>query len=155
MKIAVIQVRGGMNTAPKVMKTLQLLNLRSKNSCVLVETSPVKLGMLVALKDYITWGEANEETIKMLIQKRGRLAGNQILTEEYVKKQLNLTISDFAKAIANEKHKLRDLPGMKPYFRLTPPKGGYEIKGTKKQYSIGGALGYRKEAINDLIRRML
>ncbi len=43
----------------------------------------------------------------------------------------------------------------KKFFRLAPPIGGFERKGIKKPYSVGGALGYRGEAINDLIKRML
>ena len=43
----------------------------------------------------------------------------------------------------------------KKFYRLAPPIGGFERKGIKKPYTIGGALGYRGEAINDLIERML
>ena len=38
-------------------------------------------------------------------------------------------------------------------IRLHPPVKGYE--GNKRSYQNGGALGYRGEAINDLINRML
>lgn len=43
----------------------------------------------------------------------------------------------------------------KKYFRLHPPRGGFERKGIKTPFTMGGALGDRKEKINDLIRRML
>ncbi len=43
----------------------------------------------------------------------------------------------------------------KKYFRLNPPKKGYGRKGIKKSFSVGGALGDRKEKINDLISRMI
>ncbi len=39
--------------------------------------------------------------------------------------------------------------------RLQPPRGGFERKGTKVSFNNGGALGYRGEKINDLIRRMI
>jgi len=43
--------------------------------------------------------------------------------------------------------------GVKPVFRLHPPKGGF--KGTiRRPYKSGGELGYRGAAINDLILRM-
>jgi len=49
---------------------------------------------------------------------------------------------------------LKDLPGVKPVFRLHPPRKGF--KGSiKKSYRAGGEAGYRGEAINDLIRRMV
>ncbi len=66
-----------------------------------------------------------------------------------------MTFEQLAKSLFQGKTKLKDVPGMKTYFRLTPPRGGYERKGIKTQYSIGGALGYRKETINGLIRRMI
>ncbi|MFH1409851.1 MAG: uL30 family ribosomal protein [Nanoarchaeota archaeon] len=38
---------------------------------------------------------------------------------------------------------------------LHPPIGGFERKGTKKPFNLGGALGNRKEKINDLLKRMI
>jgi large subunit ribosomal protein L30 len=48
---------------------------------------------------------------------------------------------------------MKDLEKGKPIFRLHPPVKGYE--GNKRSYKNGGALGYRGEAINALIARML
>jgi large subunit ribosomal protein L30 len=38
---------------------------------------------------------------------------------------------------------------------MSPPRKGFERKGIKISYSIGGALGDRKEKINELIVRMI
>jgi large subunit ribosomal protein L30 len=43
----------------------------------------------------------------------------------------------------------------KIFFRLNPPKGGFEKKGIKYSFVSGGALGDRKEKISDLIKRMM
>ena len=40
-------------------------------------------------------------------------------------------------------------------FRLNPPKKGFGRKGIKKDFTIGGTLGDRREKINDLIKRMI
>ncbi len=40
-------------------------------------------------------------------------------------------------------------------FCLSPPRGGFERKGIKAPYSIGGALGYRGKEIIKLIKRMI
>ena len=48
---------------------------------------------------------------------------------------------------------MKDVEAAKPVCRLHPPVKGYE--GNKRSYRNGGALGYRGEAINDLINRML
>jgi len=49
----------------------------------------------------------------------------------------------------------KDNKKLKKYFRLHPPIKGFERKGIKKPFNLGGALGYRGEKINDLIKRML
>ncbi len=41
------------------------------------------------------------------------------------------------------------------YYILHPPRGGFERKGIKMPFKLGGAYGCRKEKINDLIQRML
>ncbi|MCK4968825.1 MAG: uL30 family ribosomal protein [Candidatus Aenigmarchaeota archaeon] len=40
-------------------------------------------------------------------------------------------------------------------FRLHPPIHGYERGGVRKGFNQGGALGYRGEKINDIIKRMI
>lgn len=155
MKLAVIQVRGviGMNRGFK--DTLKFLKLAKKNSCAVVENNRNYLGMLVKLRDYVTWGELDAETCKKLLEKRARLAGNKALTEDYIKSKMDLSFNDFCEKFISGKTKLKDVPGLKPFFRLMPPKGGYGREGIKKQYSLGGALGYRGKNINNLIGRML
>ncbi len=44
---------------------------------------------------------------------------------------------------------------IKKYFRLHPPRGGFERKGVKLPFTMGGALGNRGEKMNDLIKKML
>ncbi len=55
-----------------------------------------------------------------------------------------------------EKRGKKDEEGkLKPFYSLHPPRGGFEKKGTKKPYSLGGALGNRKTEMNKLIEKML
>jgi len=50
----------------------------------------------------------------------------------------------------------KDVEGkLKKFFRLNPPRGGFERKGIKIPYSQKGALGYRGAKINDLIKKMI
>ena len=155
MKIAIVQVRGVIGLSEKLKNTFRLLKLPKNHSCVIVDGNPSIKGMLTLLKDYITWGEVDQATIKLLLEKRGRLAGNKQLTEVYLKEKIKMSFDEFATAVAEGKHKVKDVPGLKPYFRLTPPKKGFERGGIKAPYSMGGALGYRKDHINELIRRMI
>ncbi len=49
----------------------------------------------------------------------------------------------------------KDPKKTKPFFRLSPPRGGFGRKGIKYPFSVGGALGDRGEKINDLLERMM
>ena len=133
--------------------TLRMLNLERNCHATLIDDRPSFLGMLRKAQNVITWGEVSKETIALLLRKRGRIVGNRKLTDEYVKKIGYDSLDALAEAIYNLKVKLKDLPGVKPVFRLHPPRKGY--KGTvKKSYSAGGETGYRGEAINELIQKM-
>ena len=132
-----------------------MMRLFKKNHCAILKNDAVTQGMLQKVKDYITWGEVSEETIKLLLQKRGRIVGNKPLQEAWVKEKTKMSLDEFAKAYMDLKAELKTIPGIKPYFRLTPPVKGFERKGIKKPYSMGGVLGYRKDHINDLIKRMI
>jgi large subunit ribosomal protein L30 len=43
---------------------------------------------------------------------------------------------------------------LKPYFRLHPPVGGFERRGIKVPFTLGGALG-KRDNMDSLIKKML
>jgi large subunit ribosomal protein L30 len=154
-KIAIIRIAGQQGLNEKIKTTFKLLNLHKKNTCVLVPHTKQMQGMINVLKDNVTWGEIDKETLSGLLEKRGRIVGNKPLTKEYIKEKTKLEFDKFVDELLNDTKQIRDIEGLKPFFRLLPPKKGFERKGTKKHFSVGGALGYRREKINDLIQRML
>ncbi len=154
MVYAVIRVRGTIHVKPKIKKTLQLLRLNRVNHCVLLDENEVTKGMLQVAKDYITWGEINKDTLIKLLRYRGRLKGDEPLTDEYLKSSTSYKdINSLADAILKGEIKYKELPEIKPLFRLHPPRKGYE--GIKRSYRNKGALGYRGEDINNLLERMV
>ena len=154
MVFAVVRVRGIVNVKPDVKKTLKLLRLTRANHCVLVEESDMYKGMLQVVKDYATWGEINKEAISKLITSRGMVVGDTNITKEFLKSATPYdSIEKLSEAIVDSKIKYREIPDIKPLFRLNPPKGGYE--GIKRSFTNGGALGYRGKDINKLIGRMI
>jgi large subunit ribosomal protein L30 len=108
------------------------------------------------VKDYVTWGEVSEKTVEQLVKSRARVVGGEFLTDDYVKK--NSTYSDiksFTSKLASGEASCKSIKGLKPVFRLKPPTKGFDRAGIKKPYSVGGALGYRGDKINELLVRML
>ncbi len=153
-KLAVIRIRGRVGVKKPVRDTLSMLRLHKANHLVIVDENPTYSGMIHKVKDYITWGELSAETLAKPIRKRGMLKGNRKVTDEYVQEKLGMSIEEFAEKVVKGEIKLSDLPDLKPVFRLHPPRGGF--KGSRKRtFKEGGVLGYRGEAINELIEKML
>jgi large subunit ribosomal protein L30 len=115
-KFAVIRIRGPVRVKSKVEDTLKMLNLNKKFNCVILEDTPAYKGMIQKVRFHVTWGEVNDEVLKLLQAKKSK---------------------------------------NKKCIGLHPPRGGFERKGIKMPFSLGGALGNRKEKINDLLKRML
>src|SRR3989344_4467328 len=140
-RLAAIRVRGLTEIRTKIEDNLRMLRMYKKNYCCVVPNTPIYVGMLKRAKDYITWGEIDDETFNMLVEKRGEESNSR---ESDSKGKIKY--NDFV-VINNKK--------IKKYFRLNPPRKGFGRKGIKHPYQSGGALGYRGEAINDLIKRMV
>ena len=154
MAYAVIRVRGQPDVNYDIEYTMKLLGINKVNHCAIVPANAVTKGMLQKITDYTTYGEINEETLAKLIRVRGRLEGDKMITDEYLAENSDFkTVEELAKAIIENDYKMKDLEKGKPVFRLHPPVKGYE--GNKRSYKNGGALGYRGDAINALIARML
>jgi large subunit ribosomal protein L30 len=150
----VIRLRGKRGVRKKVEDTLKMLRLNRVNHASLVPGTSSFLGMLQFVKDYVTWGEVNEETTALLLKKRGFIVGNKKLSDQLVKEKLGYnSIDDLAKELNSSKIVLSRLPLLKPVFRLSPPSKGF--KGSKHMPYPEGSLGYRGEAINDLLKRMI
>ena len=152
---AVVRIKGTVNVRHDMRITMDLLNIRRKFWASVVPGTDSYMGMLEKVKDFVTYGEVDRETLKLLISKRGETRRGEKITDEIIKKNTNYSgLDEFVDVLISEKAKLNDFDWMKPYFRLTPPKGGFK-KSTKRPFSDGGELGYRGSNINDLLRRMI
>ena len=72
MTIAVVRISGQVGLKSEIVETLYRLRLRRKYVCVLVEPTKENMGMVKKLRDFVAFGEINEETQKELIKKRGK-----------------------------------------------------------------------------------
>ena len=72
--LAVIRIRGKLDKSKEVKETFERLRLRRKHVCVLLPENESNKGMIHKVKDFVTYGEINKETLKELLEKRGKLA---------------------------------------------------------------------------------
>ncbi len=139
--IAVVRLRGKVGLKKEFEDTMGMLNLTRVNHCTLVQETSSYKGMLNKVRDYCTYGVITDDTIIVLVSKRGRLAGDERLNDKQVK--------DVITGLKNGKS-LKEL-GIKPLFRLKPPSKGLK---SKKYHYPKGDLGER-DKMDDLLGRMI
>ena len=152
--LVAVRIRGLSDISQETKDTLMMLRLTRNCHATLLDDRPAYNGMLRKSQHCLTWGEVSQESIALLLKKRGRLVGDKKLTDEYAKELDYKSLEDLAEAIFKVDIEFSSLPEVKPVFRLRPPKKGYKGK-VKKSYAAGGEAGYRGDAINDLLKRMV
>jgi large subunit ribosomal protein L30 len=152
--LVVVKIRGTVSAQREARETLSLLRLTHTNHAIIIDSRAAYKGMLQRVNSYVTYGEPTKETVVMMLNKRGRLAGDKKLTAEYLESAGYKTVDDLAQAIVDCKVQYSKLPNVEPRFKLHPPSKGYKGK-TKKGFQAGGEAGYRGEAINELVKRMV
>jgi large subunit ribosomal protein L30 len=150
---AVVRVRGQVNVRYTIEDTMKMLRLHKVNHCVLVPENPHFKGMVQKVKDYVAYGKVDAKALAEILENRGRLEGGLRLTEEYVRENTAYdSIQAFAEAVIEGKASLKDIPKLKPVFRLHPPRKGHA--GIKRTVQQGGVLGNHDEDINVLLHKM-
>ncbi|MBS3106350.1 uL30 family ribosomal protein [Candidatus Woesearchaeota archaeon] len=142
MKIAVVRVRGLVRVKTPVQETMRHLRLMNRNYCVFLDPTPQNRGMVRRVRDYVTWGEVDDGFFAEVAEKKG---------DAYTGREQDAK----GKISYSRRYHIVNGKKIRKYFRLNPPRGGYGRKGVKAPFSLGGALGDRKEKIVSLIRRMM
>lgn len=152
MAYLVVRIKGTVNIPTWARTTLDGLNLDKRFRATLVPETAESLGMLRKVKEVVAWTKADSAIVKELLEKRGRKAGYKPITKGDLPKEYK-SIDDLATAIADNKVAMSKIEGLKPWFALSPPKGGFKRK-TKQQYTQAGVLGDDKE-LAEIVKRML
>ena len=154
MSFAVIRLRGKHDLRVSVQDTLKMLHLTRQNHCVIVPQDPTYEGMLRVVKDFVTWGEVDDQTLAKALLRRGRAVGDKPIDDAFVKAHSRFkSIWDLSPAVTKGEATLREVKDLRPVLRLHPPVKG--LRAIKRGFHDGGDLGYRGTAINELINRML
>ncbi len=152
MAYLVVRIKGTVNIPQWARMTLDGLNLDRRFRATIVPESDEYLGMLRRVKEEVAWTKADAGIVKELLEKRGRKTGYKPLDKSDLPKEYK-SIDELASAIAENKVSMSKLEGIKPWFALSPPKGGFKRK-TKTQYAQQGVLGDDSELV-EIVKRML
>ena len=156
MTFLVVRVRSDRGVERSIRDTMGMLNLTRVNHATIVPESSTYAGMLQKSKDFVTWGVVDAGTIENLLTQRGRMVGDKPVDDAAVKAGSDFkTVKAFAKALASGEASRKSVDGLKPVLRLHPPRGAKGWGGSKRAYSVGGALGFRGDEISSLAERMI
>jgi large subunit ribosomal protein L30 len=148
----IVRVRGTIHARHDIVDALRVLHLTRANHATVVPERPEFRGMISRVQGYVTWGEADPKTVGLLLEHRGVTESGEALTPEHLSEVSGTKdLNELATRVTQ--HGLMGVDGLRPLFRLTPPKGGW--RSTKKPFARGGALGHRGAAINELVQRMV
>lgn len=152
MAFLVIRMRGTVNVPHWANSTLENLNLSKKFRATIVPESREYLGMLHRIKQLVAWCHVDNETVKELLDKKGRKSASRSLRDSDLSNE-DTSLDKLAVDIANDTVVLSKLNWIKPWFALNPPRGGFK-KTVKKQSSQKGILGDNKSLL-DLVKKMM
>lgn len=152
MAYLVIRMRGTVNVPYWADTTLESLNLAKKFRATIVPESTEYSGMLNRIRQLVAWCRVDYETVKDLLSKKGRKTASQRLKESDLPKEYG-NLDKLASDIANDAVVFSKLDGIKPWFALNPPRGGFK-KSIKKQTTQNGILGENNLLI-DLVKKMM
>jgi len=152
----VVRIRGTVNVRRDMRGTLDSLRLHRVHAATLFKGEPNVLGALQNVKDLVAWGEVDEGTLVRLLEKRARLVGDRHVAQKYLKDRLGARdFKELAESLLAFKADWAKLPGVKPFFRLSPPKSGYHVKLERSRRGKSSIVGYLGKEINGFVLRMI
>jgi len=152
MAYLVVRIKGTVNIPHWAQLTLASLHLDKKFRATIIPENDQTLGMLRKVKDIISWTKADDVIISDLLRSKGRKIGYKKIEDGDLPEEYN-TFEKLSKALANDSITFSKVKTIKPWFALSPPKGGFKRR-TKVQASQEGTLGNNNDLI-EIVRRMI
>jgi len=151
--LLVVNLRGLVNTRTPVRTTLEQLKIGRRFNATIVPDDRVHQGMLNISKEHVAWCKLDASTAEKLLRTRSeKSTGTRTPESELIGKDFT-SVAEIAKGLESGKLRLNALPKIRPFFRLSPPRGGFK-RSTRRQFGDGGILG-RNNELPSLVEKML
>jgi large subunit ribosomal protein L30 len=154
-KLLVVNLHGLINVPRGTRETLIQLGIGKRFAAAVVGDDPVSKGSVHLCKDYVAWASLDAELLTSLLKSRGRVSNSKTLDDEALKALGFKTYADLAQAIieGETSNTLSSINGLKPFFGLSPPRGGFK-RSSRRQFREGGILGENPQ-LPEIVRRMI
>ncbi len=123
--LLVVNLRGLVNTRAPVRTTLDQLKVGRRFNATIVPNDAVHLGMLNLAKEHVAWCQLNAEIAEKILKARSEKSTGNKVAESEVSKEHG-SFHDIAFELESGKIKLNSITEIRPFFRLSPPKGGFK-----------------------------
>lgn len=156
MVYLVVRMKGTVNIPNWAQVTLANLHLQKKFRATLVPENEQTLGMLRKIKEIVSWTSVEESFIREFVEKKGRVSYSKLLSSQdgtEDKKTEPNDVSNIVIEIMKNETFLTKVAGLKPWFALNPPRGGFKKK-SKLLHSQNGILGENKDLV-EIVKRMM
>ena len=150
--ILVLNLHGKINSSAPVRKALVELKVEKRFSASVVTDDAATVGMLRLCKDYVAWCQADAGLLTSLLEKRGMVSTTGRLDAKALQALGFKDHGSLAEMMLKEGTRLSEVEGLRPFFRLSPPRGGFKLS-LRRQFSEKGVLGNNPK-LPELIGRM-
>jgi large subunit ribosomal protein L30 len=150
--LLVVNLRGMVNTRAPVRTTLDQLKVAKRFNATIVPNDRVHLGMLNLAKEHVAWCKLDAETAAKLLTNRSEISSGRKASPEDLNDKYG-SVHDLASGLESGKVTLNTVSEIRPFFRLSPPRGGFK-RSIRRQYREGGILG-PNDQLAQLVEKML
>lgn len=150
--LLVVNLRGMVNTRAPVRTTLDQLKVAKRFNATIVPNDRVHVGMLNLAKEHVAWCKLDAGTAEKMLNRRSEKSARTKISPEELSEKYG-SVHELASNLENGKVKLGSIGEIRPFFRLSPPKGGFK-RSIRRQYREGGILGPNEE-LAKLVDKML
>ena len=91
MCLLAVRVRGSAGLKHRIKAVLRDLGLNRRNQAIIMADTPAIRGTLKVVKDTLFWGEATEDILSLLLNKRTKMPKVGSLTDQEVKKRFSIS----------------------------------------------------------------
>jgi len=151
--LLVLNLHGAINSSGPVREALEELKVVRRFSASVVPGDASTLGTLKLCKDRVAWAPIDADLLATLLKKRGMVSATKALDSASLKKMGYKSYEDLAAKMVKGDIRLSAVEGLRPFFRLAPPRGGFK-RSMRRAFSEEGLLGSNPK-LSELVRRML
>ena len=151
--LLVINLHGKINSTRATRRALGEMKVEKKFTASVLTDDGTTVGMLKSCKDFLAWGPLEKETLTTLLEKKGMVSERKRLGSEALAELGAKSYEELAGRMLDQGLGLSALKGVRPFFRLSPPRGGFK-KSLRRQSSDGGVLG-RNPNLVEIVGRMV